>query len=178
MQSALSKGVAPVENTKTTIGRNVRVDLVGHVEHVLAKVDTGADSSSIWASAITMLPNGTLQFTLFDKSSPYYDNQVIETTDYSVVAVRSSTGHQQIRYRVPFSMRIKGRRIRGVFNLADRSRNQYPILIGRRTLNNRFIVDVALADDSYERPLKKVGLNDELVRNPYEFYKKYHGRDV
>lgn len=37
---------------KVVIGRNVFVDLVGHAKQVPAKVDTGADTSSVWASDI------------------------------------------------------------------------------------------------------------------------------
>lgn len=169
-----------MESSKTVIGRNVNVDLVGHAKQVPAKVDTGADSSSVWASSIKVLPSGVLQFTLFDKESPFYDGKIIETDKYSVALVRSSTGHEEIRYRVELPLRVKGRRIKAVFNLSDRSKNHFPVLIGRRTLSNKFIVDVTMSDEVVRRAPRggKKLLNDELKEDPYAFYKKYHNKNI
>lgn len=166
--------------SKRTIGRNVFVDIVDYANSVPAKVDTGADSSSIWASDVTILSDGTLQFVLFGEGSPFYSGELIQTKEYTVATVRSAMGHEQIRYRVALSVRVKGIRIRAVFNLSDRSKNRFPILIGRRTLSNKFLVDVSLADQVL-RPVFEVingELNKELQQNPHEFYKKYHGRDL
>ncbi|MES2630538.1 MAG: RimK/LysX family protein [Patescibacteria group bacterium] len=169
-----------MESPKITIGRNVHVDLIGHAQQVSAKVDTGADSSSVWASNVTITADGTLQFTLFDIGSPFYDGKVIETTNYTVATVRSATGHEEIRYRTTLAVRVKGKRIKAVFNLSNRSRNRFPVLIGRRTLSNKFIVDVTMADEEsrlvFENENKK--LNHELNENPHAFYEKYHGKDL
>lgn len=168
-----------MENSKITIGRNVRVDLVGHAKQVPAKVDTGADSSSVWASNVHILEDETLQFSLFGEGSPFYDGKVITTDTYSVAAVRSTTGHIEIRYRTTLAVRIKDKRIKAVFNLSDRSRNRFPILIGRRTLSNKFVVDVTVADDGLEiEPGTTKRLNLELKNDPRAFFKKYHGRDL
>lgn len=167
-----------MNSLKTTIGRNVYVDLIGHAAQIPAKVDTGADSSSIWASNVSILPDGTLQFTLFDSGSPFYDGKKLVTSDFSVASVRNSTGHTEIRYRAALSVRIKGRRIKATFNLSDRSRNHFPILIGRRTLSGKFIVDVSERDDANEmKPKNTMTLNKELSDNPQAFYKKYHSHD-
>jgi len=169
-----------MDTSKATIGRNVRVDLVGHASRVPAKVDTGADSSSVWASGVTILPSGTLQFTLFDVGSPFYDGKKIETDTYTVAMVRSTTGHEEIRYRVILAVRLKSKRIKAAFNLSNRSRNRFPVLIGRRTLSHKFVVDVTMADDEnklvFESEIKV--LNNELNINPYAFYQKYHGKDL
>jgi len=168
-----------MESSKTTIGRNVYVDLVGHAKKVPAKVDTGADSSSLSASNISILPDGKLQFALFDENSPHYDGSLIETSDYSVSLVRSSTGHEEIRYRVTLPIRVKGRRIKAAFNLSNRSHNQFPILIGRRMLNNKFTVDVTMSDDDSKWETgRRQALVEELANDPVAFYKKYHGRDL
>jgi hypothetical protein len=168
-----------MESLKKIIGRNVYVDLIGYAKQVPAKVDTGADSSSIWASNVLVLPDGKLQFTLFDEGSLFYDGKLIETLDYSVSLVRSSTGHEEIRYRVRLPVRVKGLRIKAAFNLSNRSHNQFPILIGRRMLNNKFTVDVTMADDDSKlKTGRRQALIDELTNDPFAFYKKYHGRDL
>jgi hypothetical protein len=165
-----------MNNKLQVIGRNVMVELVGHDCLLIpAKVDTGADSSSIWATNITINKAGTLSFTLFGKSSPYFTGEVIKRTAYRVALVRSSNGHGQIRYRTEIPLRIAGKRVRASLFLSDRSINHFPILLGRKTIYNKFLVDVSLKE--YDRPpimRPGVSLNKELLKDPYAFYKKYH----
>lgn len=169
-----------MQSSKLTIGRNVLVDVVGHANQVPAKIDTGADSSSIWASNIQILTDGTLEFTLFNEDSVLYDGKKIATKDYTVALVRSSTGHEEIRYRVRLLTQIKEKRIKVAYNLSNRSLNHFPILIGRRTLSKKFIVDVSQADIDGEMTYGKKSalLNQELTQNPQAFYEKYHGKDL
>ena len=54
-----------------TIGSTEYID-VDDFKHIPAKIDTGADSSSIWASHIEVSQDGVLHFQLFDKKSPFY----------------------------------------------------------------------------------------------------------
>lgn len=164
-----------------TIGRNVAVDFVGHAKHVPAKVDTGADSSSVWVSNVSITPEGMLLFSLFGEGSPYYTGELIRREIYKVAVVRSSTGHVQIRYRTAFSMIIAGKRIRVTLNLSDRSRNKFPVLIGRRSISGKFIVDVQQADNPDTEQvfsLENERFNKELTENPYEFHKKYYQKEV
>lgn len=155
------------------IGRNLLVDIIGHAKDVPAKVDTGADSSSIWASNVTVTKEGILQFTLFRKGSKYYTGEVIKRRAFRVAIVRSSSGHEQIRYKTDIPIRLGTRIVRATFYLADRSQNNFPILLGRRTLNKKFLVDVSVKSlPSSRRPSR--GLYEELLKDPYAFHKKYH----
>jgi len=165
---------------KVTIGRNLRVDLPGYAKGVPAKVDTGADSSSVWASDVRITPEGLIQFVLFGPESPLYSGEIIETDAYTVAVVRSTTGHEEIRYRVVLPVRVKRKLIKAVFNLSNRSLNKFPILIGRRTLSKKFVVDVSEGDESILPIFKDETklLNEELRGNPHAFYSKYHGRDL
>lgn len=157
----------------TTIGSTVLVSLCGR-EDIPAKVDTGADSSSIWASHIRVDKDGILKFRLFGESSPYYNGKVIKRRDFNVAVIRSATGEEQIRYRVHLPVIINGKKIRVLFNLSNRSKNNFPILIGRRSLNRKFLVDVSKS--AVKRPPlnPRTGpLQKELSKDPYMFYKKY-----
>jgi hypothetical protein len=159
------------------IGSNVMVDIIGHAESVPAKVDTGADSSAIWASNIEVSRDGTLSFMLFGKSSPHYTGEVITRKAFKVAIVRSSNGHEQIRYRIELPVRIAGKRLRIAVYLADRSPHNFPILLGRRTLNKKFLVDVSIKE--YNRPRNTpLGLNDEMMKDPYEFHKKHYKKTI
>lgn len=156
------------------IGSTCLVTIVGRVNNVPAKTDTGADSSSIWASNIFVDANSVLHFELFGHGSEYYTGEVIKMTEYSVARVRSSNGHSEIRYRVRLPLRIEGRRVRALVNLSNRRKNEYPILIGRRTLAGKFLVDVARSIDRPKPAVRAPRLNAELRADPHGFYKKYH----
>lgn len=124
--------------------------IVGQVEKVhfpdfddlitTARIDTGAKSSSIWASSI--VENGdVLSIQLgFDKTKPKHTYRF---TDYTRVRVSSSMGHIEERYKVQIPTVLAGRRVKATFTLADRSTQTYPVLIGRALLHNKFVVDVS-----------------------------------
>jgi hypothetical protein len=155
------------------IGSNAVVDLVGHAESIPAKIDTGADSSAIWASDIRVDKKGQLLFVLFDKSSQYYTGEVLKRKAFKVASVRSSTGHHQLRYRTELLMKVGRKRVRVLFNLSDRSSQHFPVLIGRRTLANKFLVNVSKKElPRYQGEITQ-SLNEEMVMDPYKFYKKY-----
>ncbi|MHB1865487.1 MAG: ATP-dependent zinc protease family protein [Candidatus Saccharimonadales bacterium] len=125
------------------IGSTVTISFpAGNVYDLPAKVDTGADGSSIWASNIVEA-NGELSFCLLDKSSDKFSGKVIKSKDYKQIAVNNSFGDRETRYKVGLTVIIEGKRVRAKFTLANRKLKSYPALIGKRLLNNRFIVDVS-----------------------------------
>lgn len=147
---------------------------IGKLDKIPAKIDTGADSSSIWASDIKVEEDGTLTFKLFAPKSPYYTGEVLRSNEYTVSVIRSSNGNEQIRYRTTLPIKIDGHAVKAALTLADRSHNNFPILIGRRTISGKFLVDVSKAE--VERPHKNKRtrpLNQELNKDPYTFHKKY-----
>ncbi len=155
------------------IGSNTLIELVGVATDVPAKVDTGADSSAIWASGVSVDKHGTLHYVLFDRKSPFYSGTIYKTKHFTVASVLSSTGHREIRYRVGLPTRIANRRVRVQFNLSNRATHKFPVLIGRRTLKNKFIVDVA--QQTVKLPIARTHeLNKEMQENPHAFFQKYH----
>jgi len=155
------------------IGKTRKINIIGHVQGIPAKIDTGADSSSIWATNISIDKKGMLHFTLFGEGSEFYTGEVISRKDFKVAQVASSTGHIQIRYRTHLTIRLGGKKIRVLFNLSDRSGNKFPILVGRRTIVGKFLVDVSRGLD-IEKRFSKARLNKELKKDPYAFFQKYH----
>jgi len=157
------------------VGRNEPVDLLRYARRrVPAKIDTGADSSSIWVSNVRVDKDGILKFSLFGEGSPFYNGKTVKREKYRVAWVRSASGHLQLRYRTQLTLQLGGRRIRATFNLSDRSQNKFPILIGRRTLSGKFLVDVSKASYTDPNKFSTTKLNDDLRKNPYEFYKKHY----
>lgn len=156
----------------TIIGNNVLIS-VGGIDKIPAKVDTGADSSSIWASDIIVNKQGQLEFTLFAPGYKLYTGEKIIADQYTARQVRNSTGDVSLRYQVTLPTKIQGRIIRARFTLADRSSNRFPVLIGRKTLQNKFLVDVSKVAVARPSTFDNTGLNHELTKDPQAFHQKY-----
>ena len=159
---------------KSIIGSTEFVNFGERAQKVPAKIDTGADSSVARASNIRIDKDGVLKFSLFGEGSPHYNGKVFKRTDYSVVRVRSSMGQEQIRYRTHFWVKISGRKIKMLMNLSDRSKNEFPVLIGRRSISGKFLVDVSKKKVRRKKAPTVFSLNEEIKLDPYKFYKKYH----
>lgn len=154
------------------IGSTVLVS-IKDITDIPAKVDTGADSSAIWASDITINDQNEVEFSLFAPSSPFYTGERLTSTEYLAKRVRSSNGEVSIRYSVPLSLSVEGHRIRARFTLANRERNIFPILIGRKTIKGKFLVDVSQMSVPRRHAFDNRSLNDELVADPHKFHAKY-----
>ena len=129
--------------TSKIIGITQKVKLPGHYPgYITAKIDTGAHDSSVWASSI-IENDGLLSFVLFAPGSRFYTNNTIVTDKYSTVLIRNSFGHQEKRYKISLKLKIANKIYNTSFSLADRSKNNYAILIGKQFLKSRFLVDVA-----------------------------------
>lgn len=151
---------------------------IGNQHKIPAKTDTGATSSAIWASHLEMSPDGTLSFQLFDENYHLYTGQTLKRTagNYKVGIMRSSNGQEEVRYRVYLSVVIAGKTIRALFSLADRSKNTFPILIGRRTIAGKFLVDPSLQNVHLQSVPKQHDagqLSQELSASPFTFHQKY-----
>lgn len=139
---SFEKTARPVGKVIRKIGRTEPIELTDLFDgKVLARIDTGATTSSLWASDIKETEDG-LEFCMFDPSSPDYTGERITVKDYGLRAVSSSMGHVQTRYQIRTRLKIKGKRKWARFTLADRSTQVYPVLIGRNVLRNSFVVDV------------------------------------
>ena len=154
------------------IGSTEYVEVAG-IKNIPAKIDTGADTSSIWATNIDMRKDGTLEFCLFSPKSPLHTGEVLTSNDYMAKIVRSSNGDEQIRYRVKLPLTIGNKTLETTFTLANRSRNNFPILIGRHTIEGNFLVDVSKSSVERTKNKNAPKLNQELQENPYEFHQKY-----
>ena len=158
---------------KPTIGIIESVSFGRRAVDIPAKIDTGADSSSIWATKIRVGRDGVLRFSLFGEGSKHYNGKIFKRTDFDVASVKSSNGESEIRYRTHLTVTIADRKIRAKFNLSDRSNNTYKVLIGRRTISSKFIVDVSCKKSRLPNPAKTKILNRKMQKNPYQFHKKY-----
>ncbi len=158
----------------TVIGTNALVGIEGIPLAVPAKIDTGADGTAIWASNIHLQDDGSLCFVFFDKQSPLYTGEVQRYDDFKIAKVTSSTGHGEFRFVIQLPIEVGGKRVRVWCSLTDRSRRTFPMLIGKRTLKGKFIVDVSKAEVAVK---KKHSLSARYTKafheNPAAFIEKY-----
>lgn len=153
--------------TITTIGRAEKIELLDFkLDAIPAKIDTGADLGSIWASDISEEEDG-LYFALFGPGSAYYTGKLQRFTkpDYSLTRVANSFGQKELRYKVKLLIKVKNRTVRATFTLSDRSKKTYPVLLGRRLLHGKFVVDVTAGEPLSEvEQQKAVTLQQDLKK--------------
>ena len=138
---------------KQTIGRRELIDFpeLG-LYQIIAKVDTGAYTTALHCHDIRE-EQGLLHFKLLDPTHPDYTEKEQVFSDYTRKEIKNSFGETESRYIIKTKIRIGRRRILSVISLTDRGTMRYPVLIGRKLLKNRFVVDVALLNNI--PPLKK-----------------------
>lgn len=128
--------------------------ILGHVEdvaipdfgidHVLAKVDTGAFSGALHSTDIVYdKRKKELSFNPMGR-----DDLRTVLNDFEVATVKSASGHTQTRFLIPVTIRLRGGEYPTVIGLTDRSDMGREMLLGRRFLReNNMIVDVALNEE-------------------------------
>lgn len=131
---------------KVIIGRSEELSFVDlDAPFVPAKTDTGAYRSAVHAKNITLnKETGELTFELLG-GHPVCGaiSREVTTKQFSTATIENSFGHREERYEVRLKVKLGPKVFIARFTLADRSKKIYPILLGRKLLNNRFLVDSA-----------------------------------
>lgn len=133
---------------KKIIGRRELVSFPElDIEEIEAKVDTGAFTSAIHCSDIheETKPDGTkvICLDLLDPSHPQYNHKKLEFAEYDLREIKSSIGEKQERYVIKTKIKLFDEVHEAEFSLSDRSDMKYPVLIGRKLLKGKYIVDVS-----------------------------------
>lgn len=131
--------------SKATIGRFEKVSLPELGLAMLdAKVDTGADRSSIHCHNIEVdKKKRVVSFNLLDPSHPDYNEKKFTLPLHSMRWVKSSNGTKEYRVYVKTKIEMMGKEYPIELSLADRTAMSFPMLLGRKFLHNRFLVDVS-----------------------------------
>ncbi|WP_194776656.1 ATP-dependent zinc protease family protein [Pararhodonellum marinum] len=131
---------------KHVIGRREKISIKPWgLRLVSAKVDTGAYTSAIHCEEVVEKEtNGEkiLEFKVLPKTHRLFKDEWIRTKDYSQKKVKNSFGQTELRYKVSTKVTMFGEEFEAEFTLTDRSKMRNAILIGRKLLKERFLVDV------------------------------------
>lgn len=113
---------------------------------VPCKVDTGADTSSIHCEKIHLVEKDGkeyLAFILLDPKYPQYTGEWIHVDEFKEKRIKCSFGDFESRYQVKLHIQVFGSTYKARFTLTARDNMKYPILLGKRFLKNRYLVDVS-----------------------------------
>jgi hypothetical protein len=124
------------------IGRLVRVSFSSFgITNELAKVDTGAYTSSIHCEKVSIEGQEVLVWTTPEdvKENTPVRFPLLKTKD-----VKSSNGSVEHRPIIETVVKILGKEYPIQCSLTNRSKMKHRVLLGRRFLKYKFIVDVSL----------------------------------
>jgi len=113
---------------------------------IKAKLDTGAQTSSLHAYAITEFDRDGadwVRFTVRPWQESTEDEAVVECPVHDRRRVRSSSGHVQDRFVVLMRVILVGREVLAEVTLSNRDQMGFRMLIGREALRHGFDVSSA-----------------------------------
>ncbi len=149
----------PKALVRTTIGHNDKIDLPEmKLDGIDAKIDTGADSSSIHCHHIEIIKRKgkrVLHFILLDPSHPDYNNRSFYFDQFKQRSIKNSFGDSEKRYIIKTTVVIFEEEYHTEFSLSYRGNLTYPILLGKKFLYRKFVVDVAKSNLSYRSKTRK-----------------------
>jgi len=134
------------ENKLQIIGRSELVDIPAwNLFGLSAKIDTGAYTSSLHCHHIENYNedgNSMVRFNLLDPSHETYNDKIFKLPVFKTKSVKSSNGQTEERIIIKTPIVLAGIELKTELSLTDRSEMRYPLLIGRKLLKGRFLVDV------------------------------------
>ncbi len=146
---------------KILIGRTDKADFPElMLRNLDVKIDTGAFTSAIHCHQIeevVLKRKKVIKFKLLDPTHPKYNNKQYATSKFSQRVIKSSFGRSEKRYVIHTTVKIFGKTIPLDLSLSERGEMKYPVLLGRKLLMGKFIVDPAKYNLSYkQKRLKRV----------------------
>jgi len=126
-----------------------QVGVIGWVEPVMienvaivnAKIDTGADSPSLDAQDMKIERRGKQEWVSFWTKGQKGERVTFERPIYRYVDIERAGGQNEKRPAVLLGLCLDEVSRYVLVNLVDRSKLEFPMIIGRSFLQNTFIVD-------------------------------------
>ena len=118
------------------------------VDKISAKIDTGANTSSLYATHIKVIEKNGKEYALFRITYGKPGHRKFSTAQAPLVGfrkVKSSSGETEERPVINTSICIMGQCWKSEITLTSRQSMQFPMLLGRACLRRRFVVDPSRA---------------------------------
>lgn len=148
----LRKTLATVLLTLACIQHAFALPTAGWVEYTYimpesyimkAKLDTGADTTSINAKNVTTFTRDGAEWARFTVRNFDHDTMIIERPVVRTALIKRHSGNTHKRPVIELSLCIDGIIKTVEVNLVDRSKFKYQLLIGRNFMRNSLLVDSA-----------------------------------
>lgn len=136
------------------LGRYDRVDLPDlGLSNIHAKIDTGAYTCSLHCKTAEIV-DGKLEFILLDQEHPEFTGMRFVFENFEKRDIKNSFGEVEKRFVIVTSITIFDEVITTEFSLSNRGSLKFPILIGRKILRNRYLIDVKRKNVSFKEKRK------------------------
>lgn len=111
--------------------------------NVTVKIDSGAYTSSIHCSEIIREDNNRVSCVFLDPGTKGYTGKMFTFDVVKEVIVKSSNGTGEKRCMIRTKIDVLGDNYVIYLTLTNRNDMRYPVLIGRRFLSGKFLIDVS-----------------------------------
>lgn len=139
---------------KKIIGRIDKIDFPEFkLTEIEAKIDTGAFTSAIHTHKIEEViinEENFIKFTLLDPEHVQYNEKEFRTKNYEKKVIKSSNGTSEERFAIKTTITLFKETHPIELTLSERSDMKFPILLGRKFLNKKYIVDSSQKNNSYK----------------------------
>lgn len=147
-----------------------RIRLIGRREYVAlpdlglsgieAKVDTGAFTSSLHVETIALDENDTVLCFSIQQNGELLN---FRYKDFDRKTIKNSFGEMEERFVIKTVIQMGGKKVRTIISLSNRDNMRYPMLLGRRILKGKFLIDV-----------KRLYTGGIALKQVLNIYKTYH----
>ena len=135
------------------VGRKEKIDLPElDLYEIDAKIDTGAYSSSLHCHNLTQ-EGDKVRFKILDPSHAQYNHKEFVLPIEFEKTVKNSSGESEKRIFIKTTIALFDQHFEISLSLTNRSKMKYPLLLGRKALRHRFIVNAAEENLSYKYKL-------------------------
>ncbi len=136
-----------MKKKKIIIGRKDVADFEKlNLFSIEVKIDSGAYTSSFHCHKIgTVVKNGKelLRCNFLDPGHPQYHEKEFFFEEFEIKNVRSSNGTVEERFLISTEITIFKERFPIELTLTERQEMKYPVLLGRKFLSKRFVIDTS-----------------------------------
>jgi len=143
-------------NIKTLIGRTDIVDFPKlELFDIDIKVDSGANTSSFHCHSIEE-ENKVLKCQFLDPKHEKYHEKYFIFEEFTQKMVKSSNGIAENRYLIKTEILIFNEIHSIELSLTERGSMKFPVLLGRKFLSKKFMVDTAKKNLSFKNIVIKI----------------------
>ncbi len=140
---------------KKLLGRTDIVDFPKLDLHgVEIKIDTGAYTSSIHCYNIEV-ENGVLKGQFADPESDKHSPIILHFNEFTTKMVKSSNGITEKRFAIKTEILIFNKTYQIELTLTERGTMRFPVLLGRKFITRKFIIDTSKKNLSFKNIIIK-----------------------